>query len=323
MYYRRHGYSAVPVDTNVTYEDLAKQHKGLSKLINNLIYHSGLNAEWVAHTRSLAKEECRDRTSKLRTAIEKKCSLLQPVQPSYSLKQTGDEINVTYNPIIKPIMDSIFCAMVRQECILEVQKNFLNIDNVQAEADQGAIAASRAWASVQTDIGYYNQVTFSGVKGADPMNVTYTEELEDNKYYDYNTRKYITKGKKVKKSESMIGINENWIEDVQKKGLQYTDIGGKNCLVTSAKEVEEHELKDQNVKLYDCTVCYTLRPLSANSWQSQAGEPAKWFHVEKRHVAVQKLPSGSTEQASGKDKSWAIRTMKARMKRTMMKQMGL
>ena len=306
---------------NATYEDLAAEHKTLSGLINNLLRHSGLSSEFVSHAREKAKECCKDSVNRITTAIQRKAVLQRDVNEHYYTNKGTTVTNPAFENITAHLCNLIYNAMVRQENILEVQANYLDLDEDAVNADKSGIKAASLFAVwAQTDTGYRNNVLIKGTVDADPTVSAYEEKLEEATNYQCPNR---TKYKRVCESTHTYEVNQSWYADVFENGIAQTDIGGKKCLTTSAKLIEEHELKDQDVALYDCNVIYTKKPIDANTWNTKPGEPKAWFHIEARHVAVQTLPSGKKEIATGKDKSWAIRTMKMRMKSNMMKQMGL
>lgn len=323
MSYRYRNNSTDFSRTKVTFGELAYEHNILTKMINSLIKHAGVDPEWIQESRKKAKASHENLMRYNMTIIEQKAALQDDLD-EYTYGDT--KVKSGYSKVNKQLGALIYNAMVRQERILLLQEKYLNLDEVQMEADKGGLKASSLFSNINTAHSYYGGggVMISGKKDADPMDVDYTEEVEDEMTYCTTTQKRVSTGKKrVKNWTIKYNVDQNWMDDVYENKIQYTDIGGKQCLVTQAKEVEEHELKDQGIKLYDCTVIYTKIPVSDNHWRIPAGQPRTWFNVEKRHVAVQSLPSGGVQQASGKDASWAIRTMKMRMKSTMMKQMGL
>ena len=319
MSYYRYGRSAnnFEVTENVTYEGLASQHKALSKMINNLIHHSNLDQDTVKAMRAEAKKNPAELIKHNKTLIQQKAALLSRVD-TYGFSNQATTTNYVYEEIKTSLTNLIYSAMIRQECILVVQKDYLELDEIQVSADKSAIKADEFWWNIKTDIGYQNKIILRGKKDADPLTYDYEEELEDRKCYSTGKMQ-----KQIRESTLTYHINQDWYDNVYKKGIARSDIGGKAVLVTSAKEIEEHELKDQSVKLFDCTTIYTKLPVGTNTWRMPSGSSKKHFFIEPRHIAVQTLPSGETVQASGKDKSWAIRTMKMRMKASMLKQMGV
>ena len=222
------------------------------------------------------------------------------------------------------ILDLLQSQMIRQECLIELVDNYLNLDPIQADADSAAVEARRAYQRIQTGFPYGWSVNIMGKPGKGKER-KFTWKQNKNSRYDR------TKGGYVDVLEHMPRVtwyvDETYMDTVHKYKIHTTDIAGKKCFVKHAELITGHELESQDVKLFKAVVGYTKVPVDFDSWgstrvKSKADIRACIFN-EERWIAVQELPDGRREQASGKDQSWAIRTMKQRMKSTMLRTMGL
>ena len=176
-------------------------------------------------------------------------------------------------------------------------------------ASTGAYMASSTFDGyVKTHTGWSTEFSFiPGVAGAN----SFTEEAQS--YYG-GTRVY---------AKFTYEIDHNWIEDVYNTGIRVVDIGGKNCLPLWANEIKDHELLDDDVRLFESEVLYTKVPYNMSTNRMKPSEAKNMVFTEPRIIAVQSFPASDPIITTGKDKSWAIRTMKGRMKKKMLKAMGI
>lgn len=324
----------------VNTKELMKEHRVLHDLINDLIKRSNLSAEAVKAIREYAKEIARDVTNETKyyyhrggsndnsTEISQRDNLLKDstCNNTYlsSSRNSQDILNANFKGIWKPILETIQAAMVRQECLVRVVNEYNNIDEVQADADKGAERANSAYRQIMSGTPYAWNINIIGKKHAKLPSRTQWKINHRTDYRNYTTD---ANGSRVYAREKYYlpkhtwYIDETYMDVVDKYKIHTTDIAGKNCFTLKAELVEEHELKDQGVQLFKAIVGYTK--IGTNfSDKTKAGVRASIF-TEERWIAIQDQDGRRVEQATGKDKSWAIRTMKQRMKSSMLKQMGL
>ena len=148
------------------------------------------------------------------------------------------------------------------------------------------------------------------------------DEDQVNHHYGYNYKAY---------------IKSDWKEKVFDYGIQTTDIAGKVVMVLDAMErkpgsfVQNLDLPD--VELFDIKVGYAIIPQDTNIWQLarepdvdgvNALEAHKRATVYNKDLVLSRIKNtdGSYTIATGKDAEWSQRTLKMRVKREMLKQMG-
>lgn len=161
---------------------------------------------------------------------------------------------------------------------------------------------------VETSIGYRNKVNV--VTEGTPGDLVIDEKLYHGQAGSYHW-------------EAKLTVDGNWYKDVVDHKIAKVDIGGKMCLTLCADEIMEHDLLDEDVKLYQAKVAYTKVPQGVSCWSGALGDGAKSIFVEDKVIAVQTLPGGPPIITTGKDKSWAVRTMKMRMRKKIFDMMDL
>lgn len=319
-------------------KELMKEHRVLHDLINYLINLASITSETIKEMRQSAKETALNATASSSygygyrqinstTDIAKRDKLLKysTSEISYRNSYTKPEGigNVNYKGVYNNYLKLIQSSMNRQECLIRLVNEYANIDNIQANADKGADRARLAYHQIQSGTPYRWEFQVIGKKGAKLPSVT-KWKIEERSMFtgqrDMNGR-YIYKKEPYYVPKHTWYIDETYLDTVDKYNIHTTDIAGKRCFTLKAELIEEHELKDQGVTLFKAIVGYTK--VGSNSKDtSKAGVRAS-IYTEERWIAVQDQNDERVEQATGKDKSWAIRTMKQRMKSTMLKKMGL
>lgn len=164
--------------------------------------------------------------------------------------------------------------------------------------------------NIETNIGYYSNIDIvSGVSGA----LDYKEEPRSG-YGNNLSQKF--------RFEATIGVDYKWYDNVKGNGITQVDIGGKNALTLSAKEILGHPLESDGVRLFQSKVLYTKVPQTISTYALKVNEGASLIHIEDKVIAIQQL-TDSCVITTGKDESWAVRTMRGRMKKKMMNMMDL
>lgn len=126
-------------------------------------------------------------------------------------------------------------------------------------------------------------------------------------------------------------VKPTWGADVYDKGIALQDIAGKRVMVLDAEEIPYTGPLGGNSKLYLIKVGYSLIPIdgSCNFWGKSLTEQEKidiaqsTAHNKDLYLMTTELTDGTTMSATGKDDEWAERTLKSRLKRTMLKTMKI
>ena len=193
---------------------------------------------------------------------------------------------------INSMTNLIFRSLTRL-AELQVLENIVDANNESTlKAHLSVKKANQIFSRyVETHLGWNNKVTLM---------------LDDNKV----GTKEIGSVNHGKTADVFIG--SNWDETVGNNGISTVDIAGKKCITLCAELVEQHELVDDGVKLYTAKVMYTKVPRSMNTWRLSEQDFESIVNIEDRVIAVEETNS-NTFITTGKDLSWAIRTMKGRM----------
>ena len=119
-------------------------------------------------------------------------------------------------------------------------------------------------------------------------------------------------------------VDATWLA-VKEAGLTTVDLAGKPAMPLWLDEIpeEDNPLSDDGVKLYNTEVLYTKVPQSMSAWSMSMQDFQSIVHKESRVIAVQDVNEGQPIVATGKDASWAIRTMRGRMKKRMFEIMDI
>ena len=126
-------------------------------------------------------------------------------------------------------------------------------------------------------------------------------------------------------------LKPTWGSDVYDKGIALQDIAGKRVMVLDAEQIPYTGPLGGNSKLYLIKVGYSLVPLdeSYNFWGKNYTDKekeelvGKTAHNKDLYLMTTELTDGTTMSATGKDDEWAERTLKSRLKRTMLKTMKI
>ena len=125
-------------------------------------------------------------------------------------------------------------------------------------------------------------------------------------------------------------LKPDWCVKVHEQGLAQTDIAGKTVLVLDAEPVTPKRVDLEGVNLFKIKVGYSLVPIGSNAWVWGGGSSATQQQEREATVNNKDLylayvtdTDGQKILATGKDEEWAQRTLKMRLKRTMLKTMGV
>lgn len=215
-----------------------------------------------------------------------------------------------HKTMLGPIYDAFHACAVRMASIRLLVDIYEPMDDVAVKTSAAVVTFGQKFRYyAETNIGWRNHIN---VEAGIPGDLKIKEKIETS----YSGNQFVA-------FEATIGVDHTYMETVVPNNIEVVDIAGKDVAVVWAKEIEEHELKDEGVKLFESIVAYTRVPRSVNTWNLKAGQAKEIVLVEKKHIAVQHIEGGKDIIATGKDQSWAIRTMKGRMKRKMYDLMGL
>jgi hypothetical protein len=126
-------------------------------------------------------------------------------------------------------------------------------------------------------------------------------------------------------------LKPTWGADVYDEGIALQDIAGKRVVVLDAEQIPYTGPLGGNSKLYLIKVGYSLVPIddSFNFWgknytdQEKIDIVGKTAHTKDLYLMTTELTDGTMMSATGKDDEWAERTLKSRLKRTMLKTMKI
>ena len=214
-----------------------------------------------------------------------------------------------HKTMFDPCAKYLNALAVRSMCIRKLIDHYEPLNEIDVLADGAVKQAAMRWSrDVETNIGYQNEVKFDrGTPG------TVDKELEERARYGGNDYTF----------KATLYVDHTYKTVIEENGIEVVDIGNKMCLTLSAEEIEDHDLKDQNVKLFKAKVAFTKVGRDVNRWSMKKEDCEGILQIEEKYIAVQHLVSGEKQVATGKDEHWAIRTMKSRMKRKMLKMMDI
>ena len=90
------------------------------------------------------------------------------------------------------------------------------------------------------------------------------------------------------------------------------------------KRLKNHELLGDDVRLFQAKVFYTKVPNTISTYRMKPGVGKQVLHVEDKVIAIQSLHEVPPDIiTTGKDQSWAVRTMRGRMKKKIVNIMGI
>lgn len=124
-------------------------------------------------------------------------------------------------------------------------------------------------------------------------------------------------------------LKPDWCLKVHEKGLATTDIAGKIVLVLDADPVTPKRVDIEGVNLFKIKVGYSLVPIGSDAWgwsstaSNQQEQREATVNNKDLYLAYIVDTNGKKIIATGKDEEWAQRTLKMRLKRTMLKSMGV
>ena len=190
--------------------------------------------------------------------------------------------------------------------------HFAKIDEWHIACTDAVVKARSDWRhGVQTNIGYRSHI---GFEIGTPGEVDISTEASTH-----------WRGTQAHHLKATVYVDGTYSNLIKQMGFHIVDIAGKACLTISADEITGHELEDKGVRLFNSKVIYTKVPRTIDSWGMTSDEAKSIFHVEDKVIAVQPPhgEGGSPTIATGKDQSWAVRTMKGRLKKRMYAMMGV
>ena len=343
------------IDLEVSKEVLMKEHRSIHDLLTTLFNRTQLSHKAIKSLRANAKDHANKTTETERygyqrgpmTQIQKKEKLLKySTARNCGWNKYGDQKlepidiwNENLRANYSGLFDLMQEMMTRQECLIRVVNEYMDLCPIQALADRAAETAQRAYQQIATGLPYrwHNpKITGKPMKGG-----TYKIKwkLEEDFYYDHNNKDANGNPTKITYNYAIPKIqwyvDEHYISNVKDNKIEVCDIAGKRCFTLSAVEELNHELSNDGVRLFKAIVGYTKIPLTFEDngyhWrrsnhktlQEQKANIRAVIHTEERWIAIQDQNGERIMEATGKDKSWAIRTMKQRMKTSMLKKMGL
>ena len=187
---------------------------------------------------------------------------------------------------------------------------YSHYDDWTVKSSQGLVVANRQWRSrVLTSTGYYMNTSIALSDKDNPVGTLVGVEDQSNTHSRGQT-------------DIKFYIDGHWTDNVFNNGIAVVDIAGKPVLTLCATLIEDHDLLNDNVEMWQAKVAYTKVPKTLNTWRMQSGDWKQCMHIEDKVIAKQTLPS-STFITTGKDLSWATRTMRMRMKKEMFKLMDI
>lgn len=208
------------------------------------------------------------------------------------------------------IYDTLNACAGRMVIIRELVDYYEPLDQTDVQTSAAVVEAARKFRSWgETNIGWRNNIGFvAGVPG--------TLEVSEKEMTHWN-------GSKSYNWDATIAVDHTYISVVKANNIEVVDIAGRDVVTIWAEEVPEHDLKDDDVKLFKAKVAYTKVPRELNTYSGQRGDAHKIINIEDKHIAIQPVSEGRDIVTTGKDASWAIRTMRRRMKKKMMEMMGV
>ena len=345
------------INLEVSKEVLMKEHRSIHDLLTTILNRTQMQHKAIKQMREKAKIHAIETTNmsgyraQTLTEIQKKEKLLKYSTSTmcgwekYGQEQLVPEYinNDNLRPNYSGLFDLVQGMMARQECLIRVVNEFMDLCPIQAAADKGSEKARSAYRQIMTGTPYgWGDVKISGIPGKGGKGLI-KWKIKNDYYYDHQNKDPLTNQPTkvdylypIPKIEWM--VDEKYMDNVYKNQITTCDIAGKKCFTLCAEEELNHELSNQDVRLFKAKVGYTKIPVdfqSCSGWgwrqnntqkeslQQQKAKIRAVIYTEERWIAIQDQNGERIMEATGKDKSWAIRTMKQRMKTKMMKQMGL
>lgn len=308
------------MNNNIDVKHFEAEREELIKARNSLFHHYALDIALFTELYNAEAEEVQ-RNAEYHDSLADQIRALKDVKgnlpssrkarnwfQSEVLQKEGDTTGKMITKTLQIPLREYFFAIAQRIAAIDLLINkYEPMDSWTVKCSAAAVEASRTFRRrVETNIGWRNNIDW--VVGT-PGNFE-IEETPD----DYHKRVTF---------KATAEVDGSYIDVIKANNIDVVDIGGKACLTMKAEEITEHELVEDGVKLFKAKVMYTKVARGVNTWRLLPGEAREIINVEDKYIAVQSLDSSPDIIATGKDQSWAIRTMRGRMKKKMMKIMGL
>ena len=228
------------------------------------------------------------------------------------IQRAMDKSRASHKFLSRPAAEYISAIARRMVCIRLLVDKYSLLNEGDVLDSKAVNEAGRIFRrNIRSPIGWQNSINFE--VGSPGTMTNYTEQVET--YHSGMSRVHWT---------VTLGVDRSWIQVVQENGIELVDIAQKPYMTLWAEEIEEHELKDRGVRLFQSKIVSTKVPRTMNTYNGQSGDGKRVVLLEDRVIAVQSFESERKPViTTGKNQAWAIRTMKARMKKTMMQMMDL
>lgn len=299
------------IDIDAVNQELAELEKTKSMLMN---HYSIPEDKWL-----IVEKEA---TNQIKEYIKRETSISEKINTAmevdrgccgYRIMSQWDISELSPKLSLKSINKSIanYCDAIcsRKAALLMLRDHLSKVDTWAVRCSDAAVKAGRLFNSIKTHTGYHIDINFT--HELPPGTIDYIHEnVSHNGYIRYtNTVNF--------------GIDGNWFTNVVENGIERVDIAGKEVMTTWAEEIPEHELLDEGVKLFKATVAVTQMKRDYSSWSLTPEQVENVIRLEEKVIAIQQLTSEPDIITTGKDISWAVRTMKGRMKKKMYDMMDL
>ena len=286
----------------------------LTKMRNSLLHFHQIPAAIFDKLYNDRYEEMKENAEHRSESIMERIYYLQKVDGSNGyrnrqnfLQENGTKrIHKTMEQPIEMIFRALAGRMAAVRLLVDVYEPMDDTAVKNSAAVVEVAKSFRGWA--ETNIGWRNHITF---EVGTPGQMTITEKPEA--YYG-GTRYYWN---------AEVTVDHSWIDVVRANKIDRVDIGGKAATTVWAEEILEHDLVDDDVKLFKAKVLYTKVPRDISTWAGESGDGEKIVFLEDKHIAIQPVTDGRDIITTGKDASWAIRTMRGRMKKKMLQMMDI
>ena len=301
--------------TNINVPELEQEYLELIKAKNAWFHHQNIDPAYFQTVRDSQTDDLKDDLGRMDSVPDMidylKSSRTYNYGEGYGkpdvIQSWMNQDKPSTNTIGRHAADHLSLIARRMSAIRLLVDTYDKFDEGDVKDSQAVRDAARTWRRIETSIGWKNSIQFD--IGTPGEMLDYTETPSPyGQGVCWNMK---------------IGVNRNWIDVVAANQIQRVDIAQKDYMTLWAEEIPEHELKDQNVRLFQAKIMATRVPRTMSTYSPRPGQGKEIVLLEDRVIAVQTFVSGGRTVTTGKDQSWAIRTMKGRMKKQMMRQMGL
>ena len=296
----------ITVSAKINLEKVTEEHEALIKTRNMMQNHYGISDDSWTELHSNAMEGTVDVYKNSDSVAEgiQNVKRINRDRTDYtfgnSWRKEHLKNKISSMHINNPTFSYLASIASRMAALEYLRDTLSKINEWDVKCSEAAVKADREFRyKVKTSVGWQTEIKFTHEIPVGTMDML----LNNPDNYNRNTIYF--------------GVDGHWLTDVDANHIAVVDIAGKSCLTLCATEIAEHELIDDDVKLYQAKVCYTKVPRDVSSWRMGANEINKVFHLEDKVIAVQSLPATKPIITTGKDKSWAVRTMRGRMKKKM------